>query len=117
MQDLQCRTAGAGRSSVLLLGRYQFVRPTNMGALQAAFRDLDVHFHTVHAAKRLEADHVIILRVTSGRMEFPSEIVDDSLLDIVLPEAEFFEHAEERRLFYVALTRARTSVIIPADGE
>lgn len=39
-------------------------------------------------------------------MGFPSEIIDDSLLDMALPASEPFEHAEERRLFYVALTRA-----------
>ena len=50
-------------------------------------------------------------------MGFPSEIVDDSLLDLVLPEPEGFEHAEERRLFYVALTRARHSVTILTDPE
>ena len=117
LQDVQCRTAGAGRSSVLLLGRYQFVRPPNLATLQTDFPDLNIHFRTIHAAKGLEADHVIILRVTSGRMGLPSEIIDDSLLDMVLPEAEPFEHAEERRLFYVALTRARTNVIILADRE
>ena len=48
-------------------------------------------------------------------MGFPSEIVDDPLLDLVLPEPENFDHAEERRLFYVALTRARNSVTVLAD--
>lgn len=117
LEDVRDRSAGADRSSVLLLGRYQFVRPPNLATLQTDFPDLNIHFRTIHAAKGLEADHVIILRVTSGRIGFPSEIVDDSLLDMVLPEAEPFEHAEERRLFYVALTRARTSVIILADRE
>lgn len=76
-----------------------------------------MRFLTVHRSKGLEADHVIILRAARGRMGFPSEIVDDSLLDLVLPEPESFAHAEERRLFYVALTRARHSVTILADRE
>ena len=117
LDEVRHVTPENSRASVLLLGRYQFVRPPNLAAVQTAFPDLDIHFRTVHAAKGLEADHVIILRVTSGRMGFPSEIVDDSLLDMVLPEAEPFEHAEERRLFYVALTRARKGVIILADAE
>ena len=50
-------------------------------------------------------------------MGFPSEVVDDPLLDLVLPEPERFNHAEERRLFYVALTRARQSVTILADRD
>ena len=76
-----------------------------------------MQFMTVHRSKGLEADHVIILRAASGRMGFPCEIIDDSLLDMVLPEPEHFAHAEERRLFYVALTRARRSVTVLADKE
>lgn len=88
-----------------------------MDALAAEFPELDIQSLTIHRSKGLEADHVVILRAASGRLGFPSEIVDDSLLDLVLPEPEQFEHAEERRLFYVALTRARQSVTILVDRE
>jgi DNA helicase-4 len=111
------RDRSKGRASVLLLGRYRFVQPDNLPALTARYPELDMRFLTVHRAKGLEADHVVILRAVRGRMGFPAEIIDDSLLDLVLPEPEPFEHAEERRLFYVALTRARHSVTILADRE
>lgn len=107
--------SGADGASVLLLGRYRSLRPADLSELQENYLQLAIDFKTVHGSKGLEADHVIILRVASGRMGFPSEIVDDSLLDMVLPVSEPFEHAEERRLFYVALTRARQSVTILAD--
>ena len=103
--------------SVLLLGRYHFVKPDNLAELRQAFPSMSIRFMTVHASKGLEADHVIILRAGAGEMGFPSEIVDDPLLDLVLPESEKFDHAEERRLFYVALTRARKSVTVLADRE
>jgi len=104
-------------ASVLLLGRYRHTGPQKLGTLAAAFPKLSIKFMTVHASKGLEADHVIILQAVSDIMGFPSEIVDDPLLDLVLPEPENYAHAEERRLFYVALTRARTSVTILADRE
>ncbi len=107
----------AGRTSVLLLGRYHHLKPKNLRELASSHPTLSIRFMTVHASKGLEADHVIILRVAAERMGFPSEIVDDPLLDLVLPEPEQFDHAEERRLFYVALTRARKSVTILADRE
>lgn len=107
----------AGKTSVLLLGRYHHLRPENLKELASSSPNLSIRFMTVHASKGLEADHVVILRAASDRMGFPSEIVDDPLLDLVLPEPEKFDHAEERRLFYVALTRARKSVTILADRE
>jgi DNA helicase-4 len=104
-------------TSVLLLGRYHHARPRAFPTLAEQFPNLSIRFMTVHASKGLEADHVLILRAVSDTTGFPSEIVDDPLLDLVLPEPENFEHAEERRLFYVALTRARQSVTILADRE
>ena len=109
--------SAAPDTSVLLLGRYHHARPPSFAALSAQFPKLSLRFMTVHASKGLEADHVIILRAVTDTMGFPSEIVDDPLLDLVLPEPENFGHAEERRLFYVALTRARKSVTILTDRE
>ena len=72
---------------------------------------------SIHKSKGLEADHVILLEVSSEKWGFPSEIEDDQLLDIVLPESEGFSHAEERRLFYVAMTRAKLSLTLLADQK
>lgn len=98
-------------SSVLVLGRYRFLEP-NMAALQRSFPQLRISFKSIHASKGLEADHVILLNADSGRMGFPSEMVDDPLLTLVSPEDEPFEYAEERRLMYVAMTRARHTLTI-----
>ena len=117
LDSIQAAVSGKKQASVLLLGRYNFVKPDNLSQLTRAFPKLLIRFMTVHGSKGLEADHVVILRASSNRMGFPSEIVDDPLLDMVLPDPENFDHAEERRLFYVALTRARKSVTILADRQ
>lgn len=115
---LERLSAAASRdASVLLLGRYHHARPQGLEALIAEFPGLAIRFMTVHASKGLEADHVVILRAVSATTGFPSEIVDDPVLDMVMPEPERFQHAEERRVFYVALTRARQTVTILADRD
>ncbi len=49
-----------------------------------------------------------------GTYGFPSAIADDPVLDLAMSDADDFKHAEERRLFYVALTRARRDVLLIA---
>jgi DNA helicase-4 len=102
-------------ATVLLLGRYRFVEP-DMQDLRRCFPRLKISFKTIHASKGLEADHVILLNADSGRMGFPSEIVDDALLSLVSPEEEAFLNAEERRVMYVAMTRARHTLTILASN-
>ncbi|WP_093359601.1 UvrD-helicase domain-containing protein [Tropicimonas isoalkanivorans] len=102
-------------ATVLLLGRYRFIEP-DMPDLRRRFRRLKISFKTIHASKGLEADHVILLNADSGRTGFPSEIVDDPLLSLVSPEEEAFQNAEERRVMYVAMTRARHTLTILASN-
>ena len=108
---------GSGHPTVLVLGRYKHLRPQDWDRLCAEFEDLALSFMTVHRAKGLEADYVVVLGLSGGTYGFPSEIADDPILDLVLPANERFEHAEERRLFYVALTRAKEHVYLVADAE
>jgi DNA helicase-4 len=74
-------------------------------------------FMTVHKAKGLEADIIIVLNCNSGKHGFPSEISDDPVLNLLLSEADQFENGEERRLFYVAMTRAKEMVYFVADSS
>ena len=71
---------------------------------------------TVHRSKGLEADYAVVLGLCSGKYGFPAEIADDPLLDLVLAAPEAHPNAEERRLLYVAVTRARRQVFLLADG-
>ena len=98
-----------GRVTVDVLGRYRFDRD----AVPMAVPDnLAVTFRTAHGSKGLEADYIVLPRVVSGRYGFPSEIADDPVLELAMAEPDRFPNAEERRLFYVALTRARRQVTI-----
>lgn len=80
-------------------------------------RKLKAQFMTVHRAKGLEADIIIILNCNSGKHGFPSEMSDDQVLNLLLSEADQFENGEERRLFYVAMTRAKEIVYFVADSS
>ena len=70
---------------------------------------------TIHRSKGLEGDYVIITGLTADKYGFPSEIEGDPLLDLVLAKPDRYPNAEERRLFYVALTRARHQVHLLVD--
>jgi DNA helicase IV len=103
-------------ASVLVLGRYRHSRPKNLKQLAKPHPKLDVSYMTVHRSKGLEADYVILVGLSSGKYGFPTELTDDPILDIVLAQPEGHANAEERRLFYVAITRARRRVFLIADG-
>jgi DNA helicase-4 len=77
--------------------------------------NLKVKFLTVHKAKGLEADFVIILNCVSGSYGFPSERADDTILNLLLSKSDRFKNGEERRLFYVALTRAKQKTYITTN--
>ncbi len=99
--------------SVLILGRYRADQKPVSALAERHWSHLRVTTDTVHRAKGAEADHVIVLNVVEGA--FPSTIRDDPLLGLALPNMETFPDAEERRLFYVAITRARQSVLLVTE--
>lgn len=80
-------------------------------------RTIKAQFMTVHKSKGLEAEIVIIINCNSGKYGFPSEMSDDAALNLLLSEADQFENGEERRLFYVAMTRAREQLYFVADSS
>ncbi|MFM6994933.1 MAG: UvrD-helicase domain-containing protein [Sediminibacterium sp.] len=64
-------------------------------------------FLTIHKSKGLEGDIVILINCNSGKYGFPAEMSDDPILNLLLSNADQYPNGEERRLFYVALTRAK----------
>lgn len=112
--------------SILLLGRYNydamsvgFSGKLDMtdNRIMVKINGRDIAFLSVHSAKGLEADHVILVNCNQGAYGFPSLIEDDPILDFVLSKSETYPFAEERRLFYVAMTRARMRMYVLYDQK
>lgn len=78
---------------------------------------LKIDFLSVHKSKGLEADNVIILNFKNDKLGFPNQIADDEVLNLVLTHADDFKFAEERRLFYVAVTRTKNRVFVLTDNK
>lgn len=109
--------------SVFLLGRYSFddyylsfmyksVKEGNR--FFYIIGDRKIEFLTVHKSKGLEADYVIILQCNKDTYGFPSLVSDDPVLNYVL-KSDQYPYGEERRLFYVAITRAKVKTYILYD--
>lgn len=121
-----------GNKSILVLGRHSFdvnglIKLTNderikyyesSGKLKVkGFEEVDIKFLTVHKSKGTEADNVILLNLQNHLLGFPNKMSDDLILHVLLSEQEDYKLAEERRLFYVALTRTKNEniLLIPSD--
>lgn len=121
-----------GGGSIMVLGRHSFdinefikLNPNSKikyyeqsGKLEVkGFDGIDIKFITVHKSKGLEADNVIVLNLKNHLLGFPNKITDDPMLSLLLSDDDEYRFAEERRLFYVALTRTKNKVtlLIPED--
>ena len=117
------------KSSILLLGRYgfdaynlsrsaDFIYDEKTGGVKSKkFPGVRLEFMTVHRAKGLGFDNVIIINARNELYGFPSQIQEDPVLKYVVKDDFSIEYAEERRLFYVALTRTKNRVYIVAPEQ
>ncbi len=76
--------------------------------------NVNIEYRTVHQSKGLECDNVILINLKNWRAGFPNKMVDDPVLNFVKMNGDSFSYAEERRLFYVALTRTKNNVYLLA---
>jgi len=119
--DQYCDKKDFKKKSLLILSRYNYdIRNFSPGFTdfikERWQRNGEVVFSTCHASKGTEEDVVLIINVSSSFLGFPSNVVDDPVLDLVKTAKENeYLHAEERRLFYVAMTRAKYQTHILCD--
>lgn len=100
---------------ILLLARYHYLRPELLDKARTRWPKLRLEFMTIHASKGQQADYVILLGLQQGKEGFPAEVCESIIEQGLLPQPEAFPDAEERRLAYVALTRARQQVFLMFD--
>ncbi len=111
-------------SPILLIGRYGFdaynlcrselfqYDEKSGNVRSRTFPRARIVFLTAHRSKGLGYDNVIIVNALNGVYGFPSKIDDDPIMKLVVHEDRSVEYAEERRLFYVAMTRTKNRVYI-----
>ena len=120
--------AAEGKSrvaSILLIGRYgfdarnlcyskEFNYDEKSGKVYSAQygKQVKLQFLTAHSSKGLSADNVIIINAKDETYGFPSKVDDDPVLNMVVLNDTSYNYAEERRLFYVALSRTKNRVFI-----
>ncbi|CAN7768872.1 UvrD-helicase domain-containing protein [Caballeronia sp. LjRoot34] len=109
IRDGSVPRARDGKITVFILGRYNADKSALPSGWQARYgREIALSFVTMHSSKGAEADYVILPGMVAHG--FPNAREDDPVLALAMPDTDPYPFAEERRLFYVALTRARRSV-------
>jgi len=115
--------------TILLLGRYNFdgdhlqntglfeYRSRGNKIKSVKYPKLDITFMTVHMSKGLGYDNVIVVNGKNEAYGFPSKIEDDPVLSFVIKGDNSIDYAEERRLFYVAMTRTKNRVFFIAPEQ
>ena len=115
-------------AEVLLLGRTNYdindygdddlkYFPNTNIVTYSKYPKMRIRFLTVHSSKGLEADNVILINMENCLLGFPNKISDDVVLSMVLQNKDTYEYAEERRLFYVAITRTKNKTYLIAPDK
>ena len=109
------------KDKLLILARYNHNLPNNESEEMKKIKEIwgeNFECKSIHKAKGDEAEYVIIADLIGGSWSFPSEQQDDPLLGMVLADSDVKDleiKGEERRLFYVAVTRAKHEVHLVSD--
>ena len=103
--------------SIAILARYNHLLEEIKAYLEHHTTASNINFWTFHSAKGLEADYCIVIGLSDQGLSFPAKQQDEILVEALLCVSDNYLYAEERRLFYVALTRAKHKCYLIADSK
>jgi len=101
--------------SIAILARYRYLLNNIQNTIKVSQLNSNIKYWTFHGSKGLEADYSILVGFFQGKTGFPNLNKEDIVTEALLPTLDKFPHTEERRLLYVAITRARKESYLIAD--
>ena len=112
------RTIEDKKSVFILTRKKNDIKEIDFKELSDYRPDLKIEYSTIHRVKGSERDVVIVLGLDGGMFGFPRLFSEDPLISMFLPKEDGFKFSEERRVLYVALTRAKESIyLVSAPGK
>ena len=110
--------------NILIMGRYKrdinvllncgfFTKKNQDEIICNSFPNAKITFLTIHSSKGLGYDNCILINMLNSKFGFPSKIEDEPIIKLLKPtHKEKILYPEERRLFYVAMTRTKNKLYI-----
>lgn len=100
------------KDNLMILGRnnndiYHVLDQKYLNNNTINFQNKNIYYKTIHKAKGLEEENIIVINLTNEINSLPSKIPEERILNSVLIHKDLYPYEEERRLFYVALTRTQ----------
>lgn len=94
----------------VLTNEFEYLKDNTI--LWKKYPDMKLYYKTVHRSKGLEEDNVILIHLENNKNGFPNKRKESKIMEKLFPNYDFYPYAEERRLFYVALTRTKNNIYI-----
>jgi DNA helicase-4 len=101
--------------SIAVLARYNYLIRDVKQEVKTVKMSKGLKYWTFHGSKGLEADYCILVGFFQGKTGFPNKNKEEAVVEALLPSLDTYPHSEERRLLYVAITRARKKCYLVAD--
>jgi DNA helicase-4 len=115
VQVLETIKANDLDGSIAILARYRYLLKNTKEKVNDKTGYRNIKYWTFHGSKGLEADYCILIGFFQGKTGFPNMNKEEAVVEALLPSLDSFPHSEERRLLYVAITRAKHKSYLIAD--